>query len=58
MTEQVQVVDIAKLPRLKALQSRLASLKELGDHAKASQCADLILELVGKRPAPLPAVIA
>lgn len=56
--EPVVVMDIAKAARLKALRSRLADLRHRGDERRASQCADLILELIGKRSAPLPAVIA
>lgn len=43
-------VDIYKQPRLQALRARLRKLIARGDDAQASQCADLILDLIGLRP--------
>jgi hypothetical protein len=59
MTAPAEIsLPIALAARKRALESRLKALRANGQHAQASQCADLILELVGKRPSPLPAVIA
>lgn len=52
------IVDAWKMPRVRALESQLRGLRREGNHDRASVCADLILELVGLRPCPLPAVIA
>lgn len=52
------IVEAWKMPRLRALEAQLRSLRAAGDHARASVCADLILEFVGLRPCPLPDLIA
>lgn len=58
MTEQAATLDVRKASRLVALEAQLKALTDRGDHQRASQCSDLILELVGKRPFRLPETIA
>lgn len=45
----ILTLDAYKLPRLKALRSRLRTLLARGDETGASICADLILDLIGLR---------